>query len=442
MSHLTQVARQVADLSWDDLAAESQARVRLVLLDTLGCAAAGHRLGFHRALVEAQLDAGGPPDATLWFERQRVPAAHAALVNGTVAHHAELDDGHPAASLHGGVTIVPSALAAAEVSNASGRRLLEAIAAGYGAAIACGRPMLDGITAHRLHPPAIVGCFGAAAAAARALGLNGDGTAGALSLASTLLPVAPFESFTKGAPVKDMYAGWPAFVGVTTALLARDGMHGPVDAYEAPYDGVGQLPCHGPPAPLEAPDSNAIRDTQFKAYATCRSVQPALTALEALLPLDPDSIESIDVATYPFAVELSHDADPTTAIGAKASIPYCIASCIIDGAVGHDGFAPAALADTLRRRLAERVTVRVADEMRRPLVRGARIAVRCADGRTRQHAVRATRWSASDPASEEEVIGKFRGLVGAGATGILRAVEELSQAGDVGNLSDALHGWP
>ena len=315
MTHLTRVARQAAAASWGDLTTESRSRVRLVLLDTLGCASVGSRLGFHRQFAEALAASGGHPEAAVWFGSQRVPAAHAALINGTVAHHAELDDGSPRASLHGGVTIVPAALAAAEFAGATGRTFLEAIAAGYSAAVACGQPLLDGITTHRLHPPGIVGCFGAAAAAAHALGLTADETSGALSLAGCLLPVAPFESFTKGAPIKDMYAGWPAYIGVTTALMAGAGLSGPLGGFEATNDGIGQLLCHAAPTSLTAPDPNEILHTHFKAYATCRSVQPALTAFEQVLPLDISSVDTIAVATYPFAVDLSRDSDPTTAIG-------------------------------------------------------------------------------------------------------------------------------
>lgn len=438
MTHVTRVARQVANLSWGTLANESRSRVRLVLLDTLGCAAVGHRLGFHRSLVESFRDVGGTAEATVWFDGSRLPAAHAALLNGTIAHHAELDDGHPGASLHGGVTIVPSALAAAELCGASGRTLLEAIAAGYTAAISCGRPLLDGITRHRLHPPAIVGGFGATAAASRAMGLSADDTAGALALVGTLLPFAPFETFTKGAPVKDLYAGWPAFMGVTAALLARDGLHGPLDLYEAPDDGVGQLACHGPPAVLDEADPDAVRGTHFKAYATCRSVQPALTALETLLPLDPTVVETIHVETYPFAVELSADADASTPIGAKTSIPYCIASYVMDGAVGPDSFRAAALADSARRQLADRVSVAVAPEMVSPVVRGARVTVRGTDGRVARQEVRATRWSEGDAAGEEEVVEKFRGMVGATAKRIEDAVTGLHEADGVMQLIDAL----
>ncbi len=223
---LARVGRLVAGLSWRALSPEVRARLPLLLLDVFGCACAGRALGAHAGFADAQTRAGGPEEAVVWGRRGQVPAAQAALINGCVAHHVDMDDGHAGASLHGGVTVIPAALAVAERADARGEDLLAAVAAGYTAAIACGRPLRDGIVEHRLHPPSIVGGFGAAAASARVLGLDAHGTAGAMALAGTLAPLGPFEAFTQGAPVKDLYAGWPAAIGVLAATFAGQGLGG------------------------------------------------------------------------------------------------------------------------------------------------------------------------------------------------------------------------
>src|SRR3954471_13946619 len=236
---LVRVARRVTSLRWDDLSPAVRELAPLVLLDALGCGRVGARLGVHGPWIQQIVSASGPAEATVWASGERLPTAHAALVNATFAHHVEMDDGNGRASLHGGVTVVPAALAMAEHVGASGKATLEAMVAGYEAAIALGRLLLPGIGLHRLHPPSIVGCFGAAAAAGRLLGLDEVTLAGALSLTASLVPMGPFEPFTKGGPVKDLYGGWPAFLGVQAALLAREGLAGPLDLFEAAGDGLG-----------------------------------------------------------------------------------------------------------------------------------------------------------------------------------------------------------
>jgi len=345
-------------------------------------------------------------DALVWFDGRRTDPANAALMNGTFAHHAELDDGNPRASLHGGVTVIPAALAVAETVGATGVELLSAIAAGYAAAVACGRPLLPGIVRHRLHPPSMVGCFGAAAAAGRLLGLSGSELTGAVYLAGTLMPLGPFESFTKGAPVKDLYGGYPAFIGVEAAFFARSGIVGPEALFESERDGIGAFladGAHEARAPLEL-DLDEVLHVELKPWASCRSVHASLTALEKLLPLEKDVAE-IHVETYRFAAELSAESDPSTPIGAKASIPYAI--------------------ETLTGKSAD---VTIAEDVG---PRGARVSVRFEDGTERTAEV-------SSPRSEKDARKKIRRLAGNRAAVLEAAVDELPNAKNLNALTRAL----
>jgi len=365
------------------------------MLDAFGCAAEGNRIDPHPSFVDSELDGSlnVKGDALVWFHGRRTDRAHAALVNGTIAHHAELDDGNPRAGLHGGVTVIPAAIAVAESAHSSGRELINAIAFGYAAAVAYGRPLLETIERHRLHPPAMVGCFGAAAAAARLLGSDEKTTAGAISLAGTLMPIAPFESFTKGGPVKDLYGGYPAYVGVRAAELARNGVAGP----KAFFDSV-EL------------DPNEVDHVYLKPWAACRSTHAALTAFEKLLPFarSVTSIRAIRVETYRFAAELTADSDPTTPIGAKTSIPHALA------ALAHQP-------------IADRVQVTTSKKSGRH----ARVTVHFDDGSERSA-------ETSEPRSEEDPRGKFRHLAGERAHAIEAAVDALPRAADVSDLVAAL----
>lgn len=435
------VGRHVAELRWEGLSQAVRGRAPLAVLDVLGCGYVGDRLGVHGAFVDGIVRGGGLSEATLWARGDRAPATHAALANGTVAHHVEMDDGVPRASLHGGVTIITAALAQAEAIGASGKATLEAIVAGYSAAVACGRPLVAGIGAHRLHPPSIVGCFGAAAAAGRLLGLDAEEVAGALALAGQLLPIGPFEPFTRGATAKDLYGGWPGLVGVQAAELARTGLAGPPDLLEAQRDGLGTFVLHAPAdtAGIE-PDPDELLNAYFKPYSTCLSVQPTLTALEQLAGRvrDPESIASVTVETYPFAVGLSVDSDPTTPIGARTSLPYCVASLLLDGEVYPEAFTQAALADPRRQALAAKVNAAVAPDMAEPGVRGGRVMIRLRDGSVHRAEARAPRWSAAEPATSDEVRDKFRRLAGPAAAALEAAVDGLANAPDLSQLVAAL----
>lgn len=425
-------------MRWSSLSPASRERLPLLLLDTLGCAAAACELAPYPTLTETLLDEDTTSSAQLWFRRGHAPAPHAALLNGVTAHHADMDDGDPRASLHGGVTIFPAAMALAQTRGASGEALLLAAARGYSVAVACGRTFLAGIEEHALHPPAMVGCLGAAAAAASLLELDDETFAGAVALAGSLMPLAPFDAFTRGAAVKDLYGGWPAFVGVQAAELASAGLRGPNALLGAEADGVGTFLLHRPvESPLEL-DPNEVLHAYVKPYATCRAVQPALTALETLLPIESADVESVLVETYPFAVEQSGRSKVDSPIGAKLSIPYAVATLLEEGRVDPGAFSREALGDQKRRDLASRVQVRLHPAARQPGVRTTRIRLTLSGGERRSAEANEARWGSSAPALDAEIRGKFRRLAGSYSQAVEHAVDRLVDRSDVAELARAV----
>ncbi|MEI6876383.1 MAG: MmgE/PrpD family protein [Spirochaetota bacterium] len=449
-SLLERVGRSTALTAWGDLLPATRVLAPYVILDALGCGLAGVRLGVLAALVGDLLGAGGPDESRLWGSDRRLCAAHAALANGAVAHHLELDDGDSRASLHGGVTVVPAALAVAEARGASGRSFLEAVAIGYGAAVACGFPLKEGVDRRQLHGPSQVGCLGAAAAAARLYGLGEEGCTDALAIAAQMMPFGPFEAFSKGAPVKDLFGGWPAFIGVTSAILAREGLGGAASLIEKPLDGLGAFLSPEGSSYDESRfdaielDPDELSQVYFKPYSSCRATHPVLTALEGFAndPVAAERIGSIAIETYPFAVDLDAEAVSDNPIGARASLRWCAASMVIDGELMPEAFTQAALADPRRRSLEARVSVTTAPDMVRPVVRGARVTMTMRDGQVRRYEAKAPKWHPGEPATKDQLLAKFRRLAGGAAAGIETAVFALAEAPDLGALSRALGAMP
>ena len=107
-------------------------RIKLLILDALGCALYGAQLEWCRILQDtlAALDQDG--SCSVWGTGRRLSAPHAALVNGTQVQGFELDDVHRAGVLHVGAVVLPSLLAIAELRrNLSGEEFLAAAVAGY-----------------------------------------------------------------------------------------------------------------------------------------------------------------------------------------------------------------------------------------------------------------------------------------------------------------------
>ena len=85
-------------------------------------------------------------------------------------------------SIHSSAPIIPAALAAAQMVDASGKDLVAAIVAGYEVQIRLSLALVPKSHYERgFHPTATCGTFGAAAAAGRVLGLDAEAMAGAVA---------------------------------------------------------------------------------------------------------------------------------------------------------------------------------------------------------------------------------------------------------------------
>jgi 2-methylcitrate dehydratase PrpD len=211
------------------------------LLDTVGCGVYGYATPWTQALLKWAQAGGGNGRSRIWNDgnegndgndtQPALRAADAALVNGTSSHAFELDDYHNA-KLHPGAVVIPAALALAEELDASGERIVTAIAAGYEVMIRSSLALNP--SAARLrgwHLTGVCGPFGAAAACAVLMGLDAERTAWALGLAGT--QGAGLWAFNAdGTMSKRLHAGKAAHAGVLAAELAASGFSGPTQIYE------------------------------------------------------------------------------------------------------------------------------------------------------------------------------------------------------------------
>ena len=139
-----------------------------------------------RALAAEFPAAAGGTTARLALGRP-APARLAALINGSAAHTAEVDDIYRDGIYHPGAPTIAAALAVAQARGLSGEALLRAVVVGYEISTRIGAAM--GRDHYRyFHNTGAIGCFGAAAAVAELLQVD------ELRFARALATVATFSA--------------------------------------------------------------------------------------------------------------------------------------------------------------------------------------------------------------------------------------------------------
>lgn len=389
------------------------------LLDAMGCGLFGASQPWGRLMADEVLAEGSSGHATICGHDRTVAAAPAALCNGTAMHGFELDDLIPGAIVHPGTIIVPAVLAAAEAADADGAALLRSIVIGYEAIARLSRALGMEPSHRGFHKTAVVGPVAAAIAAGNVLALSPAQLACATGLACSMASgIKAFASGGGGGMVKRMHAGRAAEAGVRAAQLAQRGFTGPATAIDGHF---GLLDVYaGKSAEPHRLDENlggqwAIADVWVKVYPICgwiQGVAQLLLDLRGPQPLAPERIRKVVVGTSAFAVKNNAIVAPEDTMEAQYSIPYCVAVALTGDPGDPQAFDLAAVGDPAKRRIAERVELKVDAECDAvyPGRFGSRVALHLDDGSVREALTLDPHGTAVDPCTEEELVGKFARL--------------------------------
>jgi 2-methylcitrate dehydratase PrpD len=370
-------------------------------------AVAAPALLLERAL-EDELDCGA---ACLALGRRAAVRA-AALINGTAAHTAEVDDIFRDGIYHPGAPTISAAFALAQARGASGEAFLRALIVGY--EISTRIAATVGRAHYRYwHNTGTIGCFGAASAAAELLGLDAGRFAHALTTVATF-SAGLQQAFRMDSMSKPLHAGRAAEAGVTAALAAAEGVIGSLDVLEGEA-GFGRAMADDPDwerafATLGS-EFNITRMT-FKNHACCGHAFAAIDgalALQAKMHVKPEDIARIRVGGYRATLEVAGMADPATAAEARFSTAYLVATALTHGSVRLAAFDSARLAHPATRELMKKVELSLDAECDAgfPSRRAARVSFELRDGREQTHSQQTRKGDPDDPLSDAELDSKY-----------------------------------
>jgi 2-methylcitrate dehydratase PrpD len=420
--HTRRIAEFVSGLTYEQIPTEVRERIKLLMLDSLGCAIYGANLEWCRILRGTLEKLDATRTTSIWGTNARLSSDHAALVNGTQVQGFELDDVHRKAVLHVGAVTLPALIAVAEShAQLSGRDFLTAAVAGYEIGPRVGLCMGQEHIGQGWHSGATVGIFSAAAGAARALSLDADKTVHALGIAGT--QSSGLMAAQYGAMVKRMHAGRAAQSGLYGALLAKDGFTGIVDVFEAPYGGFCTTFSRSQDR-FNLNELSAGLGQKFetmgialKFYSCVGSNHTTLDALRDIRKRRPFALDEIDaIVVHGSQVTVDHVGWPYKPEGltaAQLNLPFCVATLLIEGDVFVDEFTPTCINDTARINLSHKVKV-VHDPAITALGAGSRhkvrVEVQFRDGSVERETCEAPRGSEQSFASAHDIAEKFRKL--------------------------------
>ncbi|MEO8545025.1 MAG: MmgE/PrpD family protein, partial [Burkholderiaceae bacterium] len=360
MKPLEQLSRFAAGVRYTELPDEVRDQAGWILLDSIGAIVGGSAEPEMRALSDKLAGDGtwlGRGDCAVLGHGRGASADVAALLNGTAGTFLEMDEGNRFSRGHPAIHVIPAALALCEQRGGDAPAFLSAVVVGYevGSRIGAASRLRTS-----MHPHGTWGTIGAAAACARLAGCDARAMQQTINIGASMTTATSKRTMLEGGLVRNVYAGLGNRNGLLALQLAESGFSGE-------QDGVASL--MGSIVSEQFDPGEMLRDlgqlwhlTQnyFKLHSCCRFNHGTLDAIDQIaargtLPA-PDQIRHVQVTSYGYAAELD-DPAPRNTLAAKFSVPFAVATRIVNGNSALTSFNWDAVRDPRVLELARRVTV-------------------------------------------------------------------------------------
>ena len=349
----------------------------------------------------------------------RTSPVNAALANGTMIHLLDFDDQFLGQDTHPSSVIFPVVMALAEMNGHAGTDVLTAFALGCETIgklaslieTATKSPALS--PGWRWHGDGIAGAVGAAVAAGRLLGLDGDRLERAMGIACGGAGGIQGDA---ASPSRALQCGRAAASGLSSALLVQKGFVGPKQAIEAPGGllatyGSGDLSEYSSAfSGLGDPYHVVQPGIVLKPYPCHLAGHTAIDAVHQLtqqFQFGPDEVRSAKAEASQAVLEALPFASPASGGEARLSLNYIVAAALLHGQPLIEQFTGEAVQALEVRAMMDRVTVEAIQETTTGATAAIPVTVELTSGRVLRHQVEYSRGRPELPLEPEELDAKF-----------------------------------
>lgn len=417
------IAKFASRMTYEDLTPERRERLRVSVLDSLGCAITALGVPPIAACLEQAKQFGGSDARCTLIGGGKANAVYAGQYNTALVRYIDFMDSylggeelcHPSDNLG-------SVLAACEHAGRSGKDFLTALAVAYqveASLTSNASFMADGFDLTTQLS------FSIAAGVSKALQLDEARTAAAVGICGNVIPLLVVRT-TPISQWKGLNSSQAALSSMHGVFLASRGVTGPKYVIEGP-NGLAQALGKSIQVDWDRMKLDCFDRLVLKTYNTAIPAQSAVFCtleLHKAHPFDPANVVSVEADVFQDAYDFTGGGrfgpkkNVHTKEDADHSLPYLIAVALLDGDVQTPQLEPSRIAKTDVQDLLQKVTVRPDDGFtsRYPAELPSRVTVRLENGESFTHEISDFSGDPIRPFSWKEIDAKFDKLAAGRAT--------------------------
>lgn len=356
-SVLKRIVKFSADFRYEDLSDDVIHVCKQRIIDYVGCGLGGFDAIPSRVARSAATRIDVPSGSRIIGTDFRTLPELATFANGVAARYLDGNDNFPSGG-HPSDTI-SALMAVADISHRDGKSLVMSVALAY-EIYYCMYQSLK--LRDKGYDYVLYTAAASAAGAAKLMGLDGEQTSHAVSLALTSNLALGVTRRGHLSMWKGCAGGNAARNGVFAAILAAEGLTGPDQPFEGSH-GLWELVDEHEMFPLanSCAELKVIQACTKNFLTEYHSQLPVELALQLYDEVAVENIESIRINTYWFTFsEIGNEPEkwhPTTRETADHSLPFIIAAVLLDGKFSDEIFSEERLRDRRIHDLADKISV-------------------------------------------------------------------------------------
>ena len=341
----------------------------------------------------------------------------ASLIHGIAGTTLEMDEGNQFAKGHPAIHVLPALVSVVQSrllpQNISGQEFLNALAIGYDVGARIG--LASQLNPH-MHPHGTWGVIGAASAIGVLLKFGHREHMQLMNISSSLTTASSRKTMLQGGTVRNVYAGLSNQMAHLAIDLIQSGFTGEVDGIGSIFGNVVSENLNDNLLLEKLGQRFEVMRNYFKLHACCRFNHAALDCLHDLMRdhqelSNIEQISFIDVESYNLAAELN-DPRPQNMLAAKFSVPFALATTLVNKNSQVLSFAGGALKNEKTMALSNKVSVKEISSMTEmlPEFRPAKVTIGMKSGKVFRHSVKTNKGDWQSPYSADELENKFHSL--------------------------------
>ena len=436
-----QIAEFAVNLNYNDLPAEVVNEVKRYLYDSIGCAYGAYKTKDVNILRNIYKKMRGSKEATLIGFGDKLPAVNVTLINSLMIRALDFNDiywkedpSHPS-------DLIPAALAAGELVDASMKEVITAIVLAYEFEQRLCEFAVPGVRERKWHHATLTQ-FVSPIVAGKLLGLTVEQMVNAIGINGSHNHTIGCPTAGKLTMMKNTVDPMAVQSGMFAALMAQQGYSGTEEVFEGKegfmdtFFGWDAKDKKMNPAQMQGRDSLGewkwdiekltenlgnkfkIMECGMKAFPTEALTHTHITAtLKAVTGnnIRYDQIDSVTVTTIARACDIlfdPHKYRPESRETADHSLPYCIAAALVDHKITTQSFSEQKMKDPRIWEVIDKIKGEASQEFEKmfPAKQPSKVVIKTIDGKEYSEYLEYPKGDPREPMLIEDLENKFNAL--------------------------------